>query len=235
MRPIHIRILFGPQVCTNARFQALGRKRFIDIGKNVVRLSQRSRKIQCRRCRFPENIAFLRSIRFCRSHKAIPTVRRHLEKNAAIVILHPQEKFQFKTNLVQQTRRLFKRSGKTRTADKCRILAQFASKHQCCDTHAAIHDVLAIITGIVPATMSVPKSCTVHCRMELQLIIQMRSRTCPSPSKLFRQIHTAPLIIERLDIRPNFTRKPFIRDFKQMRFSIEIGQRNLVLPRFSHC
>ena len=84
------------------------------------------------------------------------------------------------------------------------IRNQFASEQQRRNRHAAIHNVLAIIAGIVPAAMGIPSPFTVHARVEPDAIVQVSSRSRPLARKIGSQVYTATLVIKRLDVSEQF-------------------------------
>ena len=158
--------------------------------------------------------------------------RRHLKEYAPVLILHPQEEFQFKPHLVLQAILpeaipRFHPSAKNRLTEL--ILArnrfstkaffrQFASEQKCRHRHPSVHDVLAIVPRIVPAAMGVPHALSLHTWVKFNRIVAMRRRTHPLPRKFGQKIHPAPLEIKRLDIRKQLTINPAVRNYERGSF-----------------
>ena len=224
VRPFDSRVFERPAVCAEARGEAPRGKGFV-VGTargfvHAVRLGQRARKVERRRGGLAHDVAFLHHVGIHRFHETVPVVRRHLEKDSAVAVLHAQEEFKLEADFVEQAARLLKARHKAVTAhDSRRRRAHFAGEQERGDTHAAIHDVLAVITGIVPSAMRVPCPFAVHDAVEFQVVVHVCRGPRPLTGEFRRQLDSRSLEVERLDVRPEFAFEQIIGNFKEERFS----------------
>ena len=106
--------------------------------------------------------------------------RSHLKKYAAVGVLHTQEKVQFKADFflkavhlepVRSNKRFLRIDCLIFQAFASTIANQFAGKQEGCYRDATVHNILAIITGIVPATMGIPGAFAMHARVESDVVV----------------------------------------------------------------
>ena len=139
---------------------------------------------------------------------------RHLKENAAVLILHPQEEFQLKAHLVLQAVLLkaiprFRPSAKKGLTELISagfsfrsqaFFRQFTGEQKGRHGHTAIHNVLAIVTRIVPAAVSIPQALALHTRVKSNRVVSVRHRTRPLSRKFGQKLYPTPLVVKRLDI-----------------------------------